>query len=170
MKLPQLTTYLQCGPFFRVLVLLLFGFFLGYFFAIDWRATASHAYVYFHYLGSKNIRAKGPPNQLLNCSLKLFVSIPNHGLGNKLQWLGSAFVLATSSRRCLSVFIPSGEVFEDWGLTMIQHVQGLDIVSGIPGDVTTLHVDNVTDAEVIIALKFLQTVTIFLKAPLLIHF
>lgn len=46
----------------------------------------------------------------------LFATVPRHGLGNKLTWVGTAVVAAMTYDRCLRLISEDAEGFEDWGL------------------------------------------------------
>ena len=46
----------------------------------------------------------------------LFATVPRHGLGNKLNWVGTAVVAAMTYDRCLRLISEDAEGFEDWGL------------------------------------------------------
>ena len=46
----------------------------------------------------------------------LYATVPRHGLGNKLNWIGTAAVAASTFERCLKLASDDAETFEDWGL------------------------------------------------------
>ncbi len=81
------------------------------------------------------------------CSRVLYAQIPHHGLGNKLQWLGSSYILSEYTGRCLGLVIPSGEVFEDWGLTLVQGRTHFTLLPSIPAGIVTLSPQNVSTAD-----------------------
>ena len=83
-----------------------------------------------------------------NCSMFLYLSVPHHGLGNKLTILGSAYVLSASSSRCLAALFPENAVLEDWGLAMAKALPAFSIVTSIPEKgVLPLNSGNVTAAD-----------------------
>lgn len=46
---------------------------------------------------------------------RLFATVPHHGLGNKLNWIGTALIAAAFHGRCLSLATTDSEDFGDWG-------------------------------------------------------
>jgi len=76
--------------------------------AFEWRSIVPlvHRHVRLFLASVVTTGASPSVKLLVGCSQWLYVAIPNTGLGNRLQWLGTAMLLSAHSSRCLGVVTP----------------------------------------------------------------